>query len=68
MADCVNFLTAEDISNWSERQHNKLKKSARILKVLESVSKYFNKFLTFLISGNFSKKSIQFAHVFNLAF
>jgi len=37
MADCVNFLTGEDISNWTEHQHNKLKKSARILKVLESV-------------------------------
>ena len=38
MSDCLSFLTADDISIWTEPLHNKLKKSDRVLKVLESVT------------------------------
>jgi hypothetical protein len=38
MSECVNFLTVEDITIWTEPLHNKLKKAGRVLKVLESVS------------------------------
>ena len=38
MSECVNFLTVEEISIWTEPLHNKLKKASRVLKVLESVS------------------------------
>merc|ERR1719232_1312703 len=38
MSDCLAFLTADDISMWTDPLHNKLKKSDRVLKVLESVT------------------------------
>ena len=38
MGDCLAFLTADDISIWTDPLHNKLKKSDRVLKVLESVT------------------------------
>ena len=38
MTDCLAFLTADEISMWTEPLHNKLKKSDRVLKVLESVT------------------------------
>merc|ERR1719412_3500566 len=38
MSDCLSFLTADEISIWTEPLHNKLKKVDRVLKVLESVT------------------------------
>ena len=38
MSDCLAFLTADDISMWTDPLLNKLKKSDRVLKVLESVT------------------------------
>merc|ERR1712029_1038799 len=38
MSDCLAFLTADDISMWTDPLHNKLKKADRVLKVLESVT------------------------------
>merc|ERR1711981_880965 len=38
MSDCLSFLTADEISMWTEPLHNKLKKVDRGLKVLESVT------------------------------
>ncbi len=38
MADCLGFLTADEISMWTDPLHNKLKKASRVLKVLESVT------------------------------
>ena len=38
MSDCLAFLTADVISMWTDPLHNKLKKSDRVLKVLESVT------------------------------
>ena len=37
-SDCLNFLVADEISMWTEPLHNKLRKTGRVLKVLESVS------------------------------
>merc|ERR1719415_479805 len=34
MSDCLSFLTADEISIWTEPLHNKLKKVDRVLKVL----------------------------------
>ena len=39
-SDCLNFLVADEISMWTEPLHNKLRKTGRVLKVLESVSFY----------------------------
>ena len=50
MSDCLNFLMADEIAMWTEQLHNKLRKSDRVLKVLESVSFNF-----FNFSGNFIK-------------
>ena len=36
-SDCLNFLVADEISMWTEPLHNKLRKTGRVLKVLESV-------------------------------
>ena len=44
-SDCLNFLVADEISMWTEPLHNKLRKTGRVLKVLESVSFCFNVFL-----------------------
>ena len=38
ISDCLAFLTADEISIWTEPLHNKLKKADRVLKVLESVT------------------------------
>merc|ERR1711971_950404 len=37
-SDCLNFLVADEISMWTEPLHNKLRKTGRVLKVLESVT------------------------------
>ena len=38
MSDCVNCLTADDISVWTEQLHDKLKRCDRVVKVLENVT------------------------------
>ena len=38
LSECVSYLTADDISMWTEPLTNKLKKADRVLKVLENVS------------------------------
>ena len=38
LSECVSYLTADEISMWTEPLANKLKKADRVLKVLESVS------------------------------
>ena len=38
LSECVSYLTADEISMWTEPLTNKLKKADRVLKVLESVS------------------------------
>lgn len=38
LSDCVTYLTADEISMWTEPLHDKLKKAGRVLKVLENVS------------------------------
>ncbi len=38
LSECVSYLTADEISIWTEPLQNKLKKADRVLKVLENVS------------------------------
>ena len=38
MKDCIGYMLADEISMWTETLHNKLRKSGRVLKVLESVT------------------------------
>ena len=38
MSDCLDYLSADEISMWTEPLHNKLKKADRVLRVLESVT------------------------------
>ena len=38
LSDCVSFLSADEISMWTEPLHDKLKKCDRVMKVLENVS------------------------------
>ena len=38
MSDCLDYLTADEISMWTEPLQIKLKKAGRVLKVLESVT------------------------------
>merc|ERR1719461_1060215 len=38
MKDCIGYMLADEISMWTETLHNKLRKSGRVLKVLECVT------------------------------
>ena len=55
-SDCLNFLVADEISMWTEPLHNKLRKTGRVLKVLESVSFCFNVFLLKFVNCMFYGK------------
>ncbi len=37
-SDCVSFLTSGDLTSWSDKLHDKLRKADRVLKVLENVT------------------------------
>ena len=38
MSECVNYLSVEEITMWTEPLHTKVKKADRVLKVLENVT------------------------------